>query len=149
MCENLMKYPLFHCLIGSLYGILACICLIFVVNVGKYTVPYMDPMGCAFIFTLGFTSLNCQHKTFWGCFGPLNDLSWVCEKRKAGTLPPNKKKTSSPNWISASGENATNTQLGNANQNWIPLGIPCESKELVLDSMVRMINIMIKSSKQT
>ena len=88
-----------------------CICLIFVVNVGKYTVPYMDPMGCAFIFTLGFTSLNCQHKTFWGCFGPLNDLSWICEKRKAGNLPPNKKKTSSPNWISASGENEQTLSL--------------------------------------
>ena len=33
---------------GSMYGIYTYIWLIFMVNVGKYTIPYMDPMGNRF-----------------------------------------------------------------------------------------------------
>ena len=31
--------------IGSMYGIFTYVWLVFMVNVGKYNIPYMDPMG--------------------------------------------------------------------------------------------------------
>ena len=47
MMAILMDFPLkgSSLILGSMYGKFSYIWLIFMVNVGRYTVPHMDPMG--------------------------------------------------------------------------------------------------------